>query len=147
MDQFVATQKSSKNWKVDSEDRGWNAIKILWGVCGMICRTRPEGALAKKLQELVEDEQRIFTSDAATFRNELFNTPQLKAMVSHLSDEDLEALAANLGGHDIVKINAACPAEACTDKPTIILARTIKGYGLAQHLQVEIQPTARRKPM
>ena len=52
-------------------------------------------------------------------------------MVSHLSDEDLEALASNLGGHDMVKINAAyAAAEACDDKPTIILARTIKGYGL-----------------
>tara|TARA_B110001452_G_C15215232_1_gene421449 strand:+ start:46 stop:1824 length:1779 start_codon:yes stop_codon:yes gene_type:complete len=91
-----------------------------------------DGVLANRLQELVDgDEQRIFTSDATTFKNELFNTPQLKAMVSHLSDDDLEALASNLGGHDMVKINAAyAAAEACTDKPTIILARTIKGYGL-----------------
>ena len=52
-------------------------------------------------------------------------------MVSHLSDDDLEALASNLGGHDMIKINAAyAAAEACSDKPTIILARTIKGYGL-----------------
>ena len=52
-------------------------------------------------------------------------------MVSHLGDEDLEALASNLGGHDMVKINAAyAAAEACDDKPTIIFARTIKGYGL-----------------
>tara|TARA_B110000881_G_scaffold45300_1_gene37585 strand:+ start:247 stop:2025 length:1779 start_codon:yes stop_codon:yes gene_type:complete len=91
-----------------------------------------EGVLANRLQELVDgDEQRIFTSDATTFKNELFNTPQLKAMVSHLGDEDLEALASNLGGHDMIKINAAyAAAEACDDKPTVILARTIKGYGL-----------------
>ena len=62
---------------------------------------------------------------------ELFNTPKLKSMVAHLSDEDLEELAANLGGHDMVKINAAyAAAEASNDKPTVILARTIKGYGL-----------------
>ena len=91
-----------------------------------------DGVLANRLDELVDgDEQRIFTSDAKTFRNELFNTPQLKAMVSHLSDDDLESLASNLGGHDIVKINAAYAAAANSDeKPTVILARTIKGYGL-----------------
>ena len=91
-----------------------------------------EGALANRLQELVDgDEQRIFTSDADTFRNELFNTPKLKSMVAHLSDEELEELAANLGGHDMVKINAAyAAAGASNDKPTVILARTIKGYGL-----------------
>ena len=112
---------------------GWNVIKILWGsMWDDLFARDSEGNLANRLQQLVDgDEQRIFTSDAATFRNELFNTPQLKAMVSHLSDDDLEQLAANLGGHDMVKINAAyAAAEACNDKPTIILARTIKGYGL-----------------
>ena len=112
---------------------GWNVIKILWGCMWDDLFARDsEGILANRLQELVDgDEQRIFTSDATTFRNELFNTPQLKAMVSHLGDEDLEALASNLGGHDMVKINAAyAAAEACDDKPTIIFARTIKGYGL-----------------
>jgi pyruvate dehydrogenase E1 component len=77
------------------------------------------------------DEQRIFTSDSATFRKEVFNSPELKAMVSHLDDDALEALAANLGGHDVLKINAAyAAAEAEDEKPTVILARTIKGYGL-----------------
>ena len=91
-----------------------------------------EGILANRLDEMVDgDEQRIFTSDAKTFRDELFNTPQLKAMISHLSDEDLEKLASNLGGHDMIKINAAyAAAESINDKPTVILARTIKGYGL-----------------
>jgi pyruvate dehydrogenase E1 component len=112
---------------------GWNVIKILWGCMWDDLFARDsDGVLANRLQELVDgDEQRIFTSDATTFKNELFNTPHLKAMVSHLSDEDLEALASNLGGHDMVKINAAyAAAEACDDKPTVILARTIKGYGL-----------------
>ena len=111
---------------------GWNVIKILWGsMWDDLFARDSDGVLANRLQELVDgDEQRIFTSDAATFRNELFNTPQLKAMVSHLSDEDLETLAANLGGHDMVKINAAYAAAELSDKPTVIIARTIKGYGL-----------------
>ena len=111
---------------------GWNVIKILWGsMWDDLFARDSDGVLANRLQELVDgDEQRIFTSDAATFRTELFNTPQLKAMVSHLSDEDLESLAANLGGHDMVKINAAYAAAESSDKPTVIIARTIKGYGL-----------------
>ena len=111
---------------------GWNVIKILWGsMWDDLFARDSDGVLANRLQELVDgDEQRIFTSDSATFRNELFNTPQLKAMVSHLSDEDLESLAANLGGHDMVKINAAYAAAESSDKPTVIIARTIKGYGL-----------------
>ena len=112
---------------------GWNVIKILWGsMWDDLFARDSEGALANRLQELVDgDEQRIFTSNADTFRNELFNTPKLKSMVAHLSDEELEELAANLGGHDMVKINAAyAAAEASNDKPTVILARTIKGYGL-----------------
>jgi len=112
---------------------GWNVIKVLWGsLWDDLFARDSEGVLADRLQELVDgDEQRIFTSDAKTFREELFNTPSLKAMVSHLSDDDLEALASNLGGHDMVKINAAyAAAQASTDKPTIIFARTIKGYGL-----------------
>jgi pyruvate dehydrogenase E1 component len=112
---------------------GWNVIKILWGsMWDDLFARDSDGVLANRLDELVDgDEQRIFTSDAKTFRNELFNTPQLKAMVSHLSDDDLESLASNLGGHDMVKINAAYAAAANSeDKPTVILARTIKGYGL-----------------
>ena len=111
---------------------GWNVIKILWGsMWDELFARDSEGHLALRLQELVDgDEQRIFTSDAKTFRTELFNTPKLKAMVSHLSDEDLEQLASNLGGHDMLKINAAYAAAEKSDKPTIILARTIKGYGL-----------------
>ena len=111
---------------------GWNVIKILWGsMWDDLFARDSDGVLANRLQELVDgDEQRIFTSDAATFRNELFNTPKLKAMVSHLSDENLESLAANLGGHDMVKINSAYAAAELSDKPTVIIARTIKGYGL-----------------
>ena len=77
------------------------------------------------------DEQRILTSDGPTIRKELFNSPELKAMVSHLSDSDLEKLAQNVGGHDFEKINAAyAAATSHKGQPTVILARTIKGYGL-----------------
>ena len=112
---------------------GWNVIKILWGsMWDDLFARDTKGLLAARLQALVDgDEQRIFTSDAETFRGELFNTPELAEMVAHLSDDDLEALASNLGGHDFQKIFAAYTlARAEGDAPTVILARTIKGYGL-----------------
>ena len=147
MDQFEAIQKSSKNWKADLEVQDGTLSRFFGVLCGMTYSPALRRALANRLQELVDgDEQRIFTSDAATFRNELFNTTQLKAMVSHLSDDDLEALAANLGGHDMVKINAAyAAAEACTDKPTIILQGRSRVTALGLHLLVGIQLTARRR--
>jgi len=112
---------------------GWNVIKILWGsMWDELFSRDSDGKLATRLEQLVDgDEQRVFTSDAKTFREELFNTPDLRAMVSHLDDDGLEALAQNLGGHDFKKINAAySAAQNHRGQPTVILARTIKGYGL-----------------
>ena len=112
---------------------GWNVIKILWGCLWDDLFARDsEGRLSTRLEDLVDgDEQRILTSDGATIRKELFNSPELKAMVSHLSDSDLEKLAQNVGGHDFEKINAAyAAATSHKGQPTVILARTIKGYGL-----------------
>ena len=71
------------------------------------------------------------TGDGAMIRSDLFNTPELAAMVSHLSDSDLEALTDDVGGHDPVKIHAAySAARAHRGRPTVVLARTIKGWGL-----------------
>ena len=87
---------------------------------------------AKRLAELVDgDEQRLFTAEGAIIRKELFAGEELTAMVADYSDEELEALTEDLGGHDFLKIHAAY-AAACAHKgqPTVILARTIKGYGL-----------------
>jgi pyruvate dehydrogenase E1 component len=112
---------------------GWNVIKILWGCLWDDLFARDsEGELSTRLEDLVDgNEQRILTSDGDTIRNELFDTPSLKAMVSHLSDSELEKLAQNVGGHDFEKINAAyAAATAHKGQPTVILARTIKGYGL-----------------
>jgi pyruvate dehydrogenase E1 component len=112
---------------------GWNVIKILWGSLWDDLFARDgEGILSTRLEDLVDgNEQRILTSDGETIREELFNTPELKSMVSHLSDSELEKLAQNVGGHDFEKINAAYAAAIShKGQPTVILARTIKGYGL-----------------
>ena len=112
---------------------GWNVIKVLWGSSwDALFAKDTSGTLAKRLAELVDgDEQRLFTAEGAVIRKELFAGDELTALVADYSDEELEALTEDLGGHDFLKIHAAY-AAACAHKgqPTVILARTIKGYGL-----------------
>ena len=112
---------------------GWNVIKVLWGSSWDALFAKDTGGkLAKRLADLVDgDEQRLFTAEGAVIRKELFAGEELTAMVAEYSDEELEALTEDLGGHDFLKIHAAY-AAACAHKgqPTVILARTIKGYGL-----------------
>ena len=112
---------------------GWNVIKCLWGTSwDDLFANDADGILAARLEALADgDEQRIMTADGATIRSDLFNTPELASMVSHLSDTDLEALTNDVGGHDPVKIYAAyTAARAHKGRPTVVLARTIKGWGL-----------------
>ena len=112
---------------------GWNVIKVLWGSSWDDLFARDvNGALAARLDSLVDgDEQRIMTADGATIRKELFNSEELQALVAHLSDEDLVDLCADVGGHDFLKLHAAyAQATAHKGEPTVVLMRTIKGYGL-----------------
>jgi pyruvate dehydrogenase E1 component len=112
---------------------GWNVIKCLWGSAwDELFAKDLDGLLSARLEGLTDgDEQRIMTADGATIRSDLFNSPELASMVSHLSDEELEALTDNVGGHDPVKIFAAySAARAHRGRPTVVLARTIKGWGL-----------------
>lgn len=112
---------------------GWNVIKVLWGSSwDRLFASDTAGALAARLEGLVDgDEQRIFTADGATIRKELFNTDVLASLIEGWSDEELEALCADLGGHDFVKLHAAyAQATAHKGQPTVVIIRTIKGYGL-----------------
>ena len=112
---------------------GWNVIKVLWGSSwDALFAKDTNGSLAKRLSELVDgDEQRLFTAEGSIIRKELFAGDELSAMVADYSDAELEALTEDLGGHDFAKIHAAY-ASACAHKgkPTVVIARTIKGYGL-----------------
>ncbi len=112
---------------------GWNVIKLLWGTkWDSLFDKDISGEFSARLLSLVDgDEQRIFTESGNLIRDELFNTPSLKELVKDLSDEELEELTSNLGGHDPVKINSAYEtAKKFSGKPTVILARTVKGWGL-----------------
>ncbi len=112
---------------------GWNVIKLLWGSkWDQLFAHKNGNILAERLYQLVDgDEQRILTGDADIIRTELFNSTELSAMIAGWTDSDLLTLTENLGGHDMEKIHAAfASARSNKGSPTVILARTIKGYGL-----------------
>jgi pyruvate dehydrogenase E1 component len=112
---------------------GWNVVKVIWGSDWDHLRDTPDGLLARRLGEIVDGQyQKYAVESGAYMRQHLFGTdPRLLDMVRHLSDEDLKRM--RLGGHDPVKVYAAFKAATeHTGQPTVVLARTIKGYGLGE---------------
>ncbi|PYV25914.1 MAG: pyruvate dehydrogenase (acetyl-transferring), homodimeric type [Acidobacteria bacterium] len=113
---------------------GWNVIKVIWGSDWdpLFAKDR-DGLLAKRLGEVVDGERQKYTVETGGyFRRQLFAADQrLLDMVKHLSDEQLRKM--RLGGHDPKKVYAAYKAAVeHQGSPTVILARTIKGYGLGE---------------
>ena len=119
--------------ELESEFRGagWNVIKLVWGNRwdSLLARDK-DGILAARMMECVDGDFQTFKAkDGAYVREHFFNTPELKAMVSDWSDKDIWAL--NRGGHDPSKIFSAFQtAVNHKGQPTVILAKTIKGYGM-----------------
>ncbi|MEE8349992.1 MAG: pyruvate dehydrogenase (acetyl-transferring), homodimeric type [Acidobacteriota bacterium] len=113
---------------------GWNVIKVIFGSSwDPLFEKDEEGLLVKRLGELVDGQfQKYTVENGAYFREHLFGVdPRLEKLVEHLSDEELERMLR--GGHDPEKIHAAYRA-AVSNKgaPTVILAKTVKGYGLGE---------------
>jgi pyruvate dehydrogenase E1 component len=119
--------------ELESEFRGagWNVIKLVWGTHwdALFARDK-KGILMKRLGEIVDGEyQTMKAKNGAYVRKIVFNTPELEALVADWSDEDIWNL--NRGGHDPHKVYAAFHAAANhKNQPTVILAKTIKGYGM-----------------
>jgi pyruvate dehydrogenase E1 component len=113
---------------------GWNAIKVIWGAdWDPLLDKDSDGLLVRRMGEVVDGEsQKYAVSSGDYIRNQFFGAyPQLNEMVDHLSDEQLRRL--RLGGHDPQKVyNAFKAAVEHKGAPTVILARTIKGYGLGE---------------
>ncbi len=113
---------------------GWNVIKVVWGNgWDELLANDTEGLLARRMGEVVDGEmQKYSVSSGAYIREKFFGVdPRLLKMVEHLSDTEIQQL--NRGGHDPEKVYAAYKA-ACDYKgaPTVVLAHTIKGYGLGE---------------
>jgi pyruvate dehydrogenase E1 component len=111
---------------------GWNVIKVIWGADWDLLLARDKsGLLLKCMEETVDGEwQALKVKGGAYIRKEFFGKyPELIELVAHLSDAELTSL--RLGGHDPQKIyNAYKRAVEHKNGPTVILAKTIKGYGL-----------------
>ncbi len=113
---------------------GWNVIKVIWG-CDWdpLLEADKEGLLVRRMGEIVDGEyQKLVVETGAYYREHFFGTdPRMLKLVEHLSDDELRKL--RLGGHDRLKVYAAFKAAVDhPGQPTVILARTIKGYGLGE---------------
>ena len=112
---------------------GWNVIKLIWGThWDALFERDKKGIMKKRMMELVDGEYQTFKAkDGAYVRENFFNTPELKALVADWTDDEVWQL--NRGGHDIFKIFAAYNAAVNhKGQPTLILAKTIKGFGMGQ---------------
>ena len=122
--------------ELESEFRGagWNVIKVIWGSYWDPLLLRDQhGLLRQRMEEAVDGEYQAFKAkDGAFVRSEFFGKyPELAAMVSNMSDDDIWRL--NRGGHDPHKVYAAyAAAMAHRGQPTVILAKTVKGYGMGE---------------
>ncbi len=113
---------------------GWNVIKVIWGSRWdpLLARDR-EGLLQRLMEECVDGEYQNFKAMGGAYTREHFfgKYPELEAMVANMSDEEVWRL--NRGGHDAIKVYAAYHrAVNHSDRPTVILAKTVKGYGMGE---------------
>ena len=120
--------------EADFRGAGWNVIKVIWGSYWdpLIARDT-EGKLLKLMEETVDGEYQAYkANDGAYVREKFFGKlPELKALVANMSDEDIWRL--NRGGHDPHKVYAAYAAAVKHQgQPTVILAKTVKGYGMGE---------------
>ena len=116
----------------DFRGSGWNVIKVIWGsYWDSLLARDSKGLLRKRMEEAVDGEYQNYKAKGGAYTREFFfgKYPELKAMVANMSDNDIWRL--NRGGHDPHKIYAAYAAAVKhTGQPTVIIAKTVKGYGM-----------------
>ena len=114
---------------------GWNVLKVLWGTAWDEWLTGPcADLLVRRMEEAVDGDYQAYAADVSgkLLREKFFGRyPELAKLVEHMTDAELAAMPSRRGGHDERKVYAAFAAAAeHRGQPTIILAKTIKGYGL-----------------
>ncbi len=113
---------------------GWNVIKVIWGtVWDDIIKSDKSGLLLKRMEECVDGDYQKYVVEPGSYTRKHFfgKYPELLELVTHLSDEQISKLLR--GGHDVRKMYAAY--KAATEhkgQPTVVLAKTVKGYGLGE---------------
>ena len=113
---------------------GWNVIKVIWGTDwdDLIARDK-SGLLLKRMEEAVDGDYQKYSVEPGSYTRKHFfgKYPELLELVNHLSDEQIRKLLR--GGHDARKMYAAYKmAVEHKGQPTVILAKTVKGYGLGE---------------
>ncbi len=111
---------------------GWNVLKVIWGGYWdpLLARDK-NGILLKRMEECVDGDYQAYKAKGGAYTREHFfgRYPELEEMVANMTDEDIWRL--NRGGHDPHKVYAAyAEATAHKGQPTVILAKTVKGYGM-----------------
>lgn len=118
----------------DFRGSGWNVLKVVWGsYWDPLLAMDKDGLLKKRMEECVDGEYQNFKAKGGAYTREHFfgKYPQLKEMVAAMSDQDIWRL--NRGGHDPHKVFAAYNAAVNhKGQPTVILAKTVKGYGMGE---------------
>jgi pyruvate dehydrogenase E1 component len=133
---------------------GWNVIKVIWGrYWDPLLAKDVDGHLRRRMEEAVDGEYQAYKVRGGAYtREKFFDTPELRAMVANMSDDDIWRL--NRGGHDPGKMYAAYAAAVEHEgQPTVILAKTVKGYGMGEagegqnitHQQKKMGASALRK--
>ncbi len=118
----------------DFRGAGWNVIKVVWGDrWDPLLAKDKDGLLLKRMEEALDGDYQNYKNKGGAYTRENFfgKDPKLLEMVADLTDDDIWAL--NRGGHDPEKVYAAYHEAVNTvGKPTVILAKTVKGYGLGE---------------
>jgi pyruvate dehydrogenase E1 component len=113
---------------------GWNVIKVVWGSdWDKLLEADDKGILTQRMEEIIDGDQLKYVVEGGSYIREHFwgKSPELEKMVKHLTDDDLWKL--KVGGHDPAKVFAAYDSAVNhKGQPTVILARTIKGYGMGE---------------
>ena len=118
----------------DFRGSGWNVIKLIWGsYWDPLLMRDTKGLLKMRMEEAVDGEYQAFKAKGGAYTREHFfgKYEELREMVSNMTDEDIWRL--NRGGHDPHKVYAAYAAATKHEgQPTVILAKTVKGYGMGE---------------
>jgi pyruvate dehydrogenase E1 component len=122
-------------------------LKVIWGSgWDRLLAEDKDGILLKRMEEVVDGEYQDFKSKNGAYVREHFfgKYPELKAMVADMSDDEVWALTR--GGHDPLKVYAAYHEAVNTKgRPTVILAKTVKGYGMGEAGEGRTSPISRRR--
>ena len=126
---------------------GWNVIKVIWGGrWDPLLARDTEGLLRQVMEQCVDGEYQNFKAKGGAYTREHFfgKIPRLKEMVANMSDDDIWRL--NRGGHDAIKVHAAYAAAAASQgRPTVILAKTVKGFGLGKEAEGQMVAHQQKK--